>query len=57
MGNATAVTVRLGGVAAAAHGARRPELPGTATPVEDVDGALEVGARVARCVATRARAP
>jgi len=48
---------RLVAVAAAAGAASSPQLPGGATPVVDLLGALEVGARVARSRAARARSP
>ena len=44
-------------LAAAAATARRPELEGVATPAPDVDGALQVGAGVARSRATAASVP
>ena len=47
-------TVHLSGVAAAASAAGGPELPGLATPVVHIDGAVKVGVAVTRGTATAA---
>lgn len=49
--------MNLGGVANTASAASGPELPGVATPLEDLLGAVQVGGKVARSSATGAGIP